>query len=230
MKAEFGKTTTEQQGNYIYMLVGLLALVTIGPALSENFEIASRLIIQLAFASVMFIGIWSLQIDRFWFRLGMGFIFTSLMLSIVNYFINSKLIFLTGLTASLMFLFFSTYIAITHILFSGRVTANKIVGSLCIYLLIGVIWGLIYLFIAVIFPEAFHNDLPFDKYSDMWDYFYFSFVTLTTLGYGDITPTLPLVRSLAYLEAICGQFYLTILVASLVGAYLTDHNQNKDGE
>jgi len=226
MKTQFGKETAHQQGNYIYMLVGLLALIIIGPALSENYVTSSRIITQLAFSGAMFVGIWSLQIDRFWFRLGLGFIFTSIMLSIINYFIDSKLIFFTGLATSLIFLFFSIYIAIKNILFSGKITANKIVGSLCIYLLIGVIWGLIYILISVIFPEAF----PLLEHSNRWDYLYFSFVTLTTLGYGDITPSLPLVRSLAYLEAICGQFYLAILVSSLVGAYLTDHNQNMDSE
>lgn len=230
MKIESEKETIEKPGNYIYMLVGLLTLIVIGPVLSKHYPEVSRLVMQWAFASVMFIGIWSLNISRFWFRLGMGLILTALTLSIVSFFIQSKLIFLTGLASSLLFLIFSTNIAIKHILFSGKITFNKIVGSLCIYLLIGLLWGLLYVFIAVIHPESFHDELALKEYSQMWDYLYFSFITLTTLGYGDITPSLPFVRTLAYLEAICGQFYMAILVASLVGAYLTDHNQNNDGK
>jgi voltage-gated potassium channel len=53
------------------------------------------------------------------------------------------------------------------------------------------------------------------------DFIYFSFVTITTLGFGDISPTLPVARFLVYLEAIIGQFYLAILVASLVGSRLS---------
>jgi voltage-gated potassium channel len=229
MKAKF-ETTTKQQGNYIYMLVGLLALITIGPALSDQVDIGSRLFIQGAFSTIMFIGVWTLYTNLLLFKIGIGLAVTSFILAIVNYFAASIFVFLTGLTASFMFLLLSIYLGFNHILFSGRITANKIVGSLCIYLLIGVLWGLIYIFIAIIFVEAFHGDIPFNEYSRMWDYLYFSFVTLTTLGYGDITPTLPFVRSLAYLEAICGQFYLAILVASLVGAYITDHHQNQEGE
>lgn len=60
----------------------------------------------------------------------------------------------------------------------------------------------------------------------MPNYIYFSFVTLTTLGYGEITPTLPITRFLVYSEAIIGQFYMAILVASLVGTHLSE-NQNK---
>ena len=215
--------TTNQQGNYIYMLVGLLVLITIGPALSERLDVGSRLFIQSSFSAIMFIGVWTLYTDRFLFRFGMGLVLTSFILTLVNYFVASEAIFFIGLISSFSFLLLSIYLAFTHILFSGKITTNKIVGSLCIYMLIGVLWSLVYIFISIIYAEAFHGDLPFSEYSHMWDYLYFSFVTLTTLGYGDITPSLPLVRSLAYLEAICGQFYLAILVASLVGAYVKDH-------
>jgi len=54
-----------------------------------------------------------------------------------------------------------------------------------------------------------------------WGFIYYSFVTLTTLGYGDITPVNPFARSLAYLEAVCRQFYIAILVASLVSAHIS---------
>ena len=61
----------------------------------------------------------------------------------------------------------------------------------------------------------------------IWEYIYFSFVTLSTLGYGDISPASEIARSLVYLEAICGQFYIAILVASLVGAHMSEQAENK---
>lgn len=61
------------------------------------------------------------------------------------------------------------------------------------------------------------------------DFIYFSFVTLTTLGFGDVSPLSPVARFLVYLEAIFGQFYLAILVASLVGSRMANMpNTNKD--
>jgi voltage-gated potassium channel Kch len=61
----------------------------------------------------------------------------------------------------------------------------------------------------------------FDNIINWIDLTYYSFVTLTTLGYGDIAPITPLARSLAYLEAIVGQIYLTIIIARLVGLYIS---------
>jgi hypothetical protein len=57
------------------------------------------------------------------------------------------------------------------------------------------------------------------------DLVYFSFVSLTTMGFGDITPTLPMARYLTYMEGIVGQFYLAILVASLIGARVANWQQ-----
>ena len=215
-----------KQGNYIYMLIGLLILIVIGPMLNYRFESNSRVIIQFMFASVMLIGVWSLYINHTWFRIGVGLAVIALALSIINVFAASKIILVAGLAVSLLFLLLSIYLGITDILFSGKITPNKIIGSLCIYLLIGIIWGLIYIFIAILYTEPFNGITQTGEYSQMWEYIYYSFVTLTTLGYGDISPSMPIARSLAFLEAICGQFYLAILVASLVGAYLADHNKS----
>lgn len=215
-----------QQGNYIYMLIGLLILIIIGPTLSQKYEAGSQIIIQFMYVSVMLIGVWSIITERVWFRIGLGLAVVALVLSVINYFLVSIIIFVIGLAVSLLFLLLSIYLAIKHILFSGKITSNKIIGSLCIYLLIGIIWGLIYIFIAIFFTEAFNGITQASEYAQMSEYVYYSFVTLTTLGYGDISPAIPIARSFSYLEAICGQFYLAILVASLVGAYLADHDNS----
>ena len=215
-----------QQGNYIYLLIGLLMLILIGPVLSQKFEAGAQIIIQFMYVLVMVIGVWSIITERIWFRIGLGLAIVALILSIINYFVASKVIFAIGLSVSFLFLLLSICLAIKHILFSGKITSNKIIGSLCIYLLIGIIWGLIYIFIAMLFTDAFSGITQVSEYSQMSEYVYYSFVTLTTLGYGDISPAIPIARTFAFLEAICGQFYLAILVASLVGAYLADHNKS----
>ena len=98
---------------------------------------------------------------------------------------------------------------------TGRVDAAKVDAAICVYLLIGVIWQYFYIFVNSVIPESFAN--PRLAYGD---FLYFSFVTLTTLGYGDITPLNGPAQALAYTEAILGQLYLTILVARLVGLYI----------
>ena len=107
-----------------------------------------------------------------------------------------------------------------------RVTTNLIFGSICIYLLIGLEWSFIYSLLEILNPGSFQVDTPglgevlYDRQSSTIRFVYFSFITLTTLGYGDITPVTPPAQLIASIEAITGQFYLTILVARLVGMHL----------
>ena len=86
---------------------------------------------------------------------------------------------------------------------------------MCVYLLLGVVWQDFYVLLDIVVPGSFNSSLLTEK-----DFLYFSFITLSTLGYGDITPVIGPARALAYTEALIGQLYLTILVARLVGLYI----------
>jgi voltage-gated potassium channel len=101
---------------------------------------------------------------------------------------------------------------------SGRV----IFGAACGYLLLGIIWSLLYYAIETAAPGSFRGPPSREEHgvampSDRGLLSYYSFITLATVGYGDVTPITPLARTLAWLEAITGQLYLAILVAGLVG-------------
>lgn len=216
-----------QQGNFIYMLIGLLLLVLIGPAISHLFPELSGIITSLAFLSVMVVGVWSLNIDRKWYLVAISLMIIGLMSSFINIFITSKAVYMFGLFVTFLFCILSMVIAMRHILFSGSITVNKIVGSVCIYMLLGIAWAILYIFMDVIDPGAFKGmTLDLDN-RNVWNYIYYSFVTLTTLGYGDINPVNQYARALAYIEAICGQVYIAVLVASLVGAHLADRQIEK---
>ncbi len=83
-------------------------------------------------------------------------------------------------------------------------------------------WGIVYLLLNVIAPGSFVG-ITGETWSEQLNEFtYHSFVTLTTLGYGDITPAAPVARTLNYLEAVLGQMYLTVLVAALVGIHIAN--------
>jgi voltage-gated potassium channel Kch len=111
----------------------------------------------------------------------------------------------------------ATWLAARQVLFTGPIDGNKVVGAICIYLLMGLVWALSYLFIAQAIPGAFNGLEQLPWYENFSDAAYYSFVTLTTLGYGDISPVVPIARFLVYMEAIFGVFYMAILVASLIG-------------
>jgi hypothetical protein len=105
------------------------------------------------------------------------------------------------------------YIVIVQVFQDGPVNMRRIQGAIAIYLLLGLAWGEAYYALALARPGAFSIATSADEPAS---WIYFSFVTLTTVGYGDITPVAPVARSLAVLEALSGQLYPAILLARLV--------------
>lgn len=207
------------------MLIGLLVFLLIAPSLSKHFSNHSGISFQLTYLSLMFFSIWSLKNNKRWFYLGIGLIIISIVVAIYNAYLGSVKSQLLNLFPLLIFCILSVIVAMKQVLFSGPITLNKLIGSICIYFLIGLIWALLYLSVDLLTINTFAG-ISEGSSAHIWTYVYFSFVTLSTLGFGDIVPINELARSLVYLEAISGQIYLTILVASLVGGYITEHSNS----
>jgi hypothetical protein len=130
------------------------------------------------------------------------------------------------LEPSLLILFTALVIyTVLNFVFKGKeITRNKIAAALCVYLLLGTGWSAVYSLLETVDPGSLvsSRDETIVKDEDLGkreDFNYFSFVTLTTLGYGDITPVTRPARTLAMLEAIVGQLYLAVLIARLVGLH-----------
>lgn len=124
------------------------------------------------------------------------------------------------LGALFVFLFSHIYSALKQVVLTKSVTTNHIIGSICIYLLLGLAWAVIYLLVLELFPSSFTGLEAKPWLSNLFNALYFSFITLTTVGYGDISPTVPVAQFFVFFEAIVGSFYLAIMVASLVSIRL----------
>jgi Ion channel len=98
----------------------------------------------------------------------------------------------------------------------GAINYHRIVGAVLLYLLIALAFVALFVFVGVLVPKAFSGLVLEDNASFTSSAIYFSFVTLTTVGYGDIVPVHPIARSLCNLEAICGQLYPATLLARIV--------------
>ncbi len=116
----------------------------------------------------------------------------------------------TGLLSLLLFL----AVVLGQTLRSGPITYHRIQGAVAAYLLLGVIWAYAYSFVEFLRPGAFSG--PVSPADGPRAFFYFSFVTLTTVGYGDVLPVHAVARSLVSLEAVVGTLYPAILIARLV--------------
>jgi hypothetical protein len=112
----------------------------------------------------------------------------------------------------------------------GPVTGYRVMGGIAGYLLIGFTWAFAYQLLIQLAPAAIHfeNGPTADLSRQPNDLLYFSFITLTTVGYGDVRPIHPVVRSMAVAEALVGQLYLAILIASLVGMALQTRSAKGD--
>jgi hypothetical protein len=99
---------------------------------------------------------------------------------------------------------------------SHTVTKDRISGAIAVYILAGLVWADVYQLVMLYVPRAFAGILTLEGAVDRSTWVYFSFATLTTVGYGDIVPVAPIVRSLSNLEALIGQLYPAIVLARLV--------------
>ncbi|MGE5895024.1 MAG: ion channel [bacterium] len=111
----------------------------------------------------------------------------------------------------------------------GPVTGHRVRGAVAAYLLIAILFAYSYIFIAAVIPGSFQLPAWMSEHvSERSEAFvYFSVITLTTLGYGDITAIHPLARSLVMIEALIGQLYPAILIARLVTLELETRRSRK---
>jgi hypothetical protein len=138
-----------------------------------------------------------------------------------------------GHVTTTVFLLYTAGILLQSIFRCRRVTTNTIFASLCVYLILGVVWSLVYLLIEQLQPGSFAYPLaerpqPRLRTETTGVAIYYSFVTMTTLGYGDIVPISRTARSISALQAIAGQMYLTVLVAWLVGLHIAHDQARKE--
>ena len=118
--------------------------------------------------------------------------------------------------------------AYTAVMRRQRSVRDRIAGAVCVYVLIGLAWAKVYETLDDVAPGAFRFPADTDWVTPSpVRYRYFSFVTLASLGYGDVTPVTTLAGTLAWMEAITGQLYLAITVARLVALSLADSSESK---
>lgn len=122
------------------------------------------------------------------------------------------------LVATAWFIIVSTlgFVVARKVFQRGQVTAHRIVGAILLYLLIAMAFVCLFVLVALRVPNAFSGLVLEDNQKMASTVIYFSFVTLTTVGYGDIVPVHPVARSLCNLESIIGQLYPATLLARLV--------------
>jgi len=211
-----------EQNNFIYLLAALVFFLLLGAIVEQLHLRFGQRLVQSSTVVMIAIGVWSFRATKRRYWTGLGLLAAIIVVVIIGMVLESAGLNYIHLLLVLAFFIWATWLAARQVLFTGTIDIHKIVGAVCIYLLLGLIWALMYLLIAEAAPDAFNGLQQAPWYDNFSQLSYYSFVTLTTLGYGDISPVSPIAQFLAYMEAIVGIFYTTILVASLIGARMSD--------
>ena len=206
---------------FTILLCALLLFAIINPLFEEIGFQRAQVVLNLSFTFILFSGIFAVSRTRksFFIVLIMGMIALALMW--LKPFLPDWNV---ELCVKILLAFYFLLIAIIilkSVLQNEKVTWEKISAALCVYLLIGIVWAFFYSIADALDAESFK--LEQNTFSP---FVYFSMITLTSVGYGDIVPITPLARSLAFVEAITGQIYLTVLVSRLVSLHIVHASDN----
>lgn len=203
----------------------LIADLDLGPS-------TGSISIEIAFTFLLIILVFVVGHNKNLILLYTTIAFSALIFSWIN--ILNPSLFLSIL--SHLFSFTALTLAITLVikesLLSEEVTMDTIAGSLCAYLLLGFAFASIYALIDIVAPSSFISSIPgkeglIDLASSDLDRIYFSFVTLLTVGYGDIVPASPPAKLTTIIEGFIGQVYLVVLIARLVGMHVSQKSHHK---
>ena len=215
--SEVRRKEITKQDNYIWLLLALLVLFFASALAAQmDLRILARLT-SISLTGIILVAVWSVEKNRFPFSSRIGVTVLFVLLEGGEFLLESHHLGTVQMISLLLFTMGTIVLASRQVLMTGSVDGNKIVGSICIFLLLGIAWAEAYLLVERLFPGSIPALSGDDWRAHVQDALYFSYVSLTTLGYGDISPVQPLARYLAYMEAVTGQFYVAIVIASLIG-------------
>lgn len=183
---------------------------------------------NLAYTAIYISAIFSLEKRS---RILLILFFTTFLILWISAIFNFEL--LNDISKGLNVLFFLFVVAslISQIASAKEVSVSVILGSLTGYLLIGIVYSVFIFFIIRTVPGAYTSqmgEIVTGAYIDASPPLYYTYITLASVGYGDITPLKPVSRSLATFMAVSGQFYIAVIVALLVGKFSSQGSSKKD--
>ena len=212
---------------YLLLLGSLLCLLVVEPVAS-SFGITVWLFDAL-FAFVMVIFVLALAQDQVWRFVALFVCVPAAILSIGGHLLTpnaSAMSTSIGHAIGAIFFLAVTVKIVVSIFRSQDLSVDSIFGAICGYLLLGIAWALTYAMLYAASPDSFQLSEATLAQLERGDhdrhvFIYYSFVTLTTVGYGDVNPLSTPARTLSWLEAATGQLYLAVLITGLVGAWVT---------
>jgi hypothetical protein len=212
--------------SYIGLLGALVVFLVLQPFLEPG-RWGARLA-DLAFSAVLLAGLATAASHPRQLRWGAALLIPALVARWAAHLSGAEWLAVLRLVLSLLFLVYTALVVLVDLVREREVSLDTISGGICVYLLLGVGWAVGYALVEVVAPGSFAmggEALPPPSFAldhgGAWlgSFIYLSFVTLTTLGYGDFTPLTRATQMLTSAEAVFGQLFLVVFIARLVGLY-----------
>jgi hypothetical protein len=209
-------------GRFLFLLIFIVLMFVLRPFL-QGF-IGIKLLMDIFFSFILISGAYAVSHKRTTFVVGLILVIPALAATWSDNFMDiPPQVLRGGEILEGLFFAYTSIVIVYHLFREKKVTFEVISGAICGYFLIGLTWAFIFFVLQKFNPESFQLSFQLSEGqgATISHFTYYSFVTLTTLGYGDITPVTVVARSLAVLEAVAGQLYIAIMIAGLVGVYIS---------
>jgi Ion channel len=208
---------THERSLTALLIYSIVAIFTWIPLSDFRLEWWSFLIADLLFNLIVLAGIFSV-ITR-WKKqlLFLAIALLASVLRIAAFLVPEQSILILSYVSGIAFFVMLAYRVFLHIIKDGPVNFYRIQGSIVVYMMTGIIYAYLYTIIESVAPGSFAITGPAHSYPDLFAQFlYFSFVTLTTLGYGDLIPTISIAKSLVIFQGMIGMLYPVVMIARLI--------------
>jgi len=207
----------------VFLLASLVTLIFVYPVISD-LPVAA-IVLGVLFAVTPLTGVYAISDRRRTMVVATVLAVPAILATLGHFFLDTRIVTDQVFLGIMTVYYVYTTVAIIRQIFRKRnVDADTIISAISAYLMIGLSFAVAFMLVHFGTPGALVESTA-DGLVVWHDIFYFSFVTLTTLGYGDISPATPGTRSLATMEAVCGVMYMSILIARLVSDYRSSRSQ-----
>jgi len=199
-------------------LLSLIALLFIYPYLKEN--TVSKVILGLLYSAVLIGGAYAIGRDRRRLAIALGLTVLAIGFQWAHFITQDVWLHRSRGVIYILFLLYTIGEVLAYILKKGPITADKLHGALAGYIMLALLWAFFYDMIESVLPGSFlMGGAPLGEPREFMHLLYFSFTTLTTTGFGDITPASDQARSFVIIEEFAGVFFVGVLIARLAGLY-----------
>jgi len=203
---------------FLFLLLFLLLYLGLAPFLKD--WITARLLLSILLSAVFLSTIYAVSQTRRQAVLVSILAVPMLATTWLTYVMKWRELTLASHLFSILFMLITMVMILHYVIGAKRVTRDVIFAAIVVYLMIGVMGSIIYALLQNVSPGSFSIAEAAVR-EGAYVFIYYSFVTLTTLGYGDVTPLTDQARALSFLEAVVGQLYVAVLIARLVGIQIS---------